>query len=297
MISSRQREQFNRIGGRLMLVELAIGDAYGAGFEYAPVTVIEQHNTASYFVQHPTHLIRPGNYTDDTQMSIAIAEALVSGEPWTPQHLADCFVAVFKRDPHPGYSHALYPILQQVKTGAELLALIHADSDKSGASMRAPPLGVLPTFDMVVERCAVQAAITHNTPAGINAATAAALTTHYFLYDLGPKKYLGQFLNKRVPGEWAKPWQDKVGSKGWMSVRAAITALMRNRRLSELLKDCIAFSGDVDTVASIALAAASASKEYEQDLPENLLSTLENGPYGRDFLAALDKQLLALMSG
>jgi ADP-ribosyl-[dinitrogen reductase] hydrolase len=67
--------------------------------------------------------------------------------------------------------------------------------------------------------------------------------------------------------------------------------VVRNDRLSDLLKDCVAFTGDVDTVATIALAAASCSPEYEQDLPADLLGTLENGPYGRDYLAALDRRL------
>ncbi len=64
-----------------MLLELAIGDAYGAGFEYADEMISE--NTLTHYVQHPRHQIRPGCYTDDTQMSLAIAETLVSGEPWT----------------------------------------------------------------------------------------------------------------------------------------------------------------------------------------------------------------------
>jgi hypothetical protein len=64
-----------------------------------------------------------------------------------------------------------------------------------------------------------------------------------------------------------------------------------------LLKDCIAFSGDVDTVATVALAAASCSEEYKPDLPENLVDTLENGPFGRDYIRELDKWLLAGMRG
>jgi ADP-ribosylglycohydrolase len=44
--------------------------------------------------------------------------------------------------------------------------------------------------------------------------------------------------------------------------------------LSELLKDCIAFTGDVDTVATIALAAASCSEEITQDLPAHLIENL-----------------------
>ncbi len=87
-----------------MLVELAIGGAYGAAFEYA-TEMIAPHNDGRHYSKHPRHNILPGCYTDDTQMSIAIAEALVSGDPWTPENLADRFVAVFKRNPRNGYSH------------------------------------------------------------------------------------------------------------------------------------------------------------------------------------------------
>jgi ADP-ribosyl-[dinitrogen reductase] hydrolase len=277
-----------------MLLELAVGDAYGAGFEYAPISVVRKHNKASYYIQHPKHNILPGCYTDDTQMSLAIAEVLVSGERWTPRNLAHRFVEVFRRDPREGYASGFFAFLQEVRDGDEFLARIRPHSDKGGAAMRAAPLGVLPNIGQVVERCRVQAALTHNTPDGIHAAIASALMSHYCLYDLGPKARLGEFLQSEVPGPWAAPWEGKVGPKGWMSVRAAITALIRNQRLSDLLRDCIAFTGDVDTVATIALAAASCSREYEQDLPPTLLTSLESGPYGRDYLVALDKQLLVL---
>jgi ADP-ribosylglycohydrolase len=277
-----------------MLLELAIGDAYGAGFEYAPDVVVRRHNDASRYVQHPKHNIPAGCYTDDTQMSLAIAEALVSGERWTPANLTARFVAAFHRDPREGYAGRFYEFLQGVRTGEEFLANIRPDSDKSGAAMRAVPLGVLPTTGEVLDRCRVQAAITHNTPDGIHAAQAAALLSHYLLYRLGPKAQLGEFLEGWVPGQWSVPWREKVGAKGWMSVRAAVTAVTRNDGLTELLKDCIAFTGDVDTVATIALGAASCSDEYEHVLPDALVDGLENGPYGRDYLVALDKQLLHL---
>jgi ADP-ribosylglycohydrolase len=277
-----------------MLLELAIGDAYGAGFEYAPDSLVRQHNTAAYYVQHPRHQGPPGRYTDDTQMSLAIAEALIAGESWTPANLAERFVEVYRRDPRKGYSSRFYGLLQRVQSGAELLAAIDPVSDRSGAAMRATPLGVLPSLDQIKDYCRIQAAVTHNTPDGIDAATAAALMTHYCRYSLGPKKQLGAFLERHVPGPWSVAWQGKVGAKGWMSVRAAVTAVMRNRRLSDLLRDCIAFTGDVDTVATVALAAASCSTEVEQDLPESLVRDLENGPYGRDYLRELDQRLMAL---
>lgn len=279
-----------------MLLELAIGDAYGAGFEYADDSFIQRNNTLTTYVQHPRHReIKPGDYTDDTQMSIAVAEVIVSGDDWTPLNLAESFVRAFKRDERTGYTGGFYGFLKSIKDGTEFLEKIKPDSDKSGAAMRAAPIGIFPTVQEVVEKCTVQAALTHNTSDGINAAVAASLMTHYFLYDLGDKAQLGEFLESHVPGKWNKPYQGKVGSKGWMSTQAAVTAVMRNDRLGSLLKDCINFRGDVDTIATIALAAASCSREYLQDLPENLVATLENRAFGRDYLVELDAKLLALV--
>jgi ADP-ribosyl-[dinitrogen reductase] hydrolase len=275
-----------------VLLELAVGDAYGAGFEYVDRDVIQAANDLSHYVKHPRHNIPPGWYTDDTQMSIAIAEAIISGEPWTPIMLASKFVEVFKRDPREGYAARFYEFLKRVRNGEEFLAQIEPASDKSGAAMRAAPIGLLPTLQEVIDKTTLQAALTHNTPDGINAAVAAALMTHFFVYDLGPKKDLGTFLDSYVPGQWSVPWRGKVKAKGWMSVRAAVTSVTASHQMSSLLKSCIAYSGDVDTVAAIALAAGSCSREIEQDLPDNLIALLENRPYGRDYLVGLDSQLM-----
>jgi ADP-ribosyl-[dinitrogen reductase] hydrolase len=87
-----------------MLIELAIGDAYGAGFEYVDPATVRAHNTLRGYVQHPRHRIRPGAYTDDTQMSLAITETLISGTDRTPPVLAQAFVTAFHRDPRDGYA-------------------------------------------------------------------------------------------------------------------------------------------------------------------------------------------------
>src|SRR5438270_1162727 len=99
-----------------MLLELAVGDAYGAGFEYAAPEAVRAHNKAAYYVQHPRHRgARPGMYTDDTQMSLAVAEALVSGERWTPENLAGRFVRAFHRDPREGYAGGFSDFLQSAR--------------------------------------------------------------------------------------------------------------------------------------------------------------------------------------
>jgi ADP-ribosylglycohydrolase len=278
-----------------VLVELAVGDAYGAGFEYAPEHVVREHNDLSGYIVHPRHEIPAGHYTDDTQMSLAIAEALVDGLDWTPRVLAGLFVEVFRRDPRSGYAGGFQRFLESVADGDEFLARIRPHSDKSGAAMRACPVGVLPDLDEVLARTRIQAAITHDTPDGIAAACAAALMPHYFRYGLGPRADLGRFLNEHVPGrDWAVPWTGAVGAQGWMSVRAAVTAVTAGTGMGDVLRRCVDFTGDVDTVATIALAAGSCAADLAQDLPAELIAGLETGTYGHDHLAAVDARLRAL---
>lgn len=279
---------------RTMLLQLAIGDAYGAGFEYAADRIVRERNSGKAYIRHPRHAIEPGRYTDDTQMSLAIAEALVEGDPWTRESLAARYVAVFKRDPRAGYASRFYDFLQDVSDGAEFLERIRPDSAKSGAAMRAAPIGVLAATGEVIRRAELQARITHDTPGGAASAVAAALCTHYFVHRHGAKAGLADFLADYVRGPWAAPWSGKVGALGMDSVHAAVWALRTHSSLRELLRACIAYTGDVDTVATIALAAGACSDEIEQDLPDSLYQGLENGRYGRDYLSALDARLMAL---
>jgi ADP-ribosylglycohydrolase len=71
------------------------------------------------------------------------------------------------------------------------------------------------------------------------------------------------------------------------------TSLVQHGQMSDLLRACIAFGGDVDTVATIALAAGSCCADVVQDLPPHLVDQLEDGAYRRTYLQALDAQLLA----
>jgi ADP-ribosylglycohydrolase len=226
-------------------------------------------------------------------MTLAIAELMANGSLWTPEALADKFVEVFQRDHRQGYATGFYRFLCDVTSGLEFLHRIKPDSDKSGAAMRATPIGLLPTVPDVLHHTEIQARVTHNTPDGITAAQAAALAVHYCHNALGPIDTITAWIDRQLDSEtWSRPWRGKVGPKGWMSVRAALTALTSSKSMSEILRASIAFTGDVDTVATIALAAASRSQEITQDLPQVLRENLENGPYGHDYLQTLDNRLL-----
>lgn len=276
-----------------MLLELVIGDAYGMAFEYAPAKFVETFNLAEKYVDRGRRTYSGVNrYGDDAQMSLAVAEVILSDLPWTKETFANKFVEVFHRDQRKGYAHNFYLLLKSIKTGSELLEQIKPESDKSGGAMRAPLIGIFPTIPEVIEKASVQASVTHNTPDGIGAAVASALTFHYFAYDKGDKKDLGEFIQTYVPGEnWATEYAGAVGAKGWMSVRAAMTALKRHDTLKDILVASMAYTGDVDTVAAIAMPAASVAREIEYNMPQSLIDGLERGPYGYDYVYDLDCKL------
>lgn len=278
-----------------MLVELAIGDAYGAQFEFADPELVEQHNDhLKYVAVRDDAAVPPGNYTDDTQQTIAIAELLVEGTEWTPQNIAQKLVDVYHRDPRNGYSRRVKMALNASASGAEFIKNIDPNSDTSGAAMRACPLGIIHDIPELVERVTIQARISHNTDLGIQAALASALATHYCIYQIGELSEVGKFIESQVPGDWDVVYNEFVGQKGWMSVRAAITALSQHDNLADMLKACIAFTGDVDTVATIALGAAASSPLVEKNLPDHLYQNLEAGNYGLEYLQALNERWLEL---
>lgn len=280
-----------------MLLEIAVGDALGAGYEYNNAA-LDKHrgNLFHGYIQHGKHTgIKPGMYTDDTQMSIAIAEAIVSGDPWKPGYITQHFLNAFLRDKRDGYARGFQAFLEDPKHHDPdgFLDDIRPDSDKSGAAMRAGCIGFVPNMGRVIEMATVQAEITHATKGGVDSAVAAALMVYFLRHTGEPKAQLPGFLATRVKGyPWdTYKWVGKVGVKGIECVHAALTAIMDNDSLTGVLNQCIEYTGDVDTVAAIAMAAACQSNEIKQDIPQNLIDTLENGAYGRDYIVALDEKL------
>ncbi|MCX6368630.1 MAG: ADP-ribosylglycohydrolase family protein [Armatimonadetes bacterium] len=269
-----------------LLLSIAVGDAYGAGFEFETPEVVERENDGKHYRKRAG--FTPGHYTDDTQMTLAIWEAVRLGEPFTPRYLADRFVAVYHRDPRPGYARGFEGVLKSCKNGTELLEKLKPESDRNGAAMRSVPLGLLPSITKVKAYAKIQAAITHNTSGGIASSQAVGLMAHFGLRRLGKLSELAAFLEQHVPGTpWSQPWHGEVPLHGIATVRAALTALLACRKQSDLLRAAIAFTGDTDSVAAIALGCSACFTEYKRDLPSVLIRELENGPYGRDYLTVI----------
>lgn len=307
-----------------MLIEMAVGDAYGSCFEMTDNDFVERNNDLRYDInprileKYPADnqpkLVPSGCYTDDTQMSLGIVEMMLDKnfDWYDKEAIADIFLECFKRDERRGYTPYLFLTLMNSRSGKELLSKLSGDSDKSGAFMRAAPIGLYSDLDEVMEKAALQAMVTHDSWVGRNSAIGAAMMAHYFYHDLGPKDEMVQWLKDthfkhtlfseksfRVPsgvngfGVEVKPWKQdqRVRVHGWDCFEAAVYVVNECDTMSDVLHLSVALGGDSDTVATVAAAVASCSKEISQDIPVQLIEGLENGSFGYKFLADLDLQL------
>lgn len=284
-----------------MLVEIAISDAYGAGFEYVPQDIVTSFNNGKSYRQHNFHAIKPGMYTDDTQMSLAIVELMLSGKEWSQRNLATFFLDCFKRDPRKGYSRGFQFVLENSQTVDEMYSSIfqHGKSDKNGGCMRACPVGLFKTLDEVLQKSAIQAEVTHK-GTGVVAGQMVSASV-WFLRNGGSKEQLWSFLRSVFTdvsiAEW--PSGTRVESKddlGLKTALAAITAVINSSSFEEALIKAVGFGGDTDTVAAIVGGIVSVSKEHTkiiEDMP--LFSGLENKNFGRDYLLEIDNKLFTTL--
>lgn len=277
-----------------MLTEIAIADAYGAGFEFCPIEKIRLYNNLESYCKHELYDIS-GQYTDDTQMSIAIAEFILSGMEWNKENIASKFLECFQRDIRLGYSEGFYNLLTQAKSGKELLDVLISTSERNGAAMRSVPIGLLNNKNDVVSFATLQAEITHNTNLGVSSSCAVALAAYFGLHEQGKLANLKNFLDYEGFAEWDFNWQKRVSLNAYDTVSAAFTCLVKFDSMSSLLKACIELGGDTDSVASIAIGLATCFSEYKNDLPNHLFQMLKDDKYGILFLRNLDKKLINLI--
>ena len=259
------------------------------------------------YLAHPSyHKLAPGTFTDDTQMSVGVAEVIIEkGVTATAEDFYTAWFRCFKRDPRDGYSRVFQAILEEATSVDHLKLLIKPTSHANGAAMRSVPIGVIKDPTEIVRVAGLQAATTHATYGGINSSITVALMSHYALYDrrdfqsmLGwGLQYCPAFEHFREP--WVGPVQEaskdgKGLGVGLNTAWAVHTLLTTQTSLMGILKKTIEWGGDTDSVAAIAWGIASARYQSEV-LPEFLERDLESQgsvKYGPAFLKDLGTQLM-----
>ena len=287
-----------------MLLTTAIGDSYGLQYEFVPEII---QNDGRTYRSHPKYPQPPGTYSDDTQMSMAIAEAMLELNPseWSAEIAAEYFFNTFKRDPRQGYSSRMYEVLSSTNTVTEFRAGLDMKSTRNGAAMRAPLIGLYKTVDEVMLVAEIQAKVTHDTPEGVNSAQAAALMFHGIKNQKEPSELL-EYLQLNGVKLTNDP-DERSGMNAIFKVLDVLKSTKKylteadaflNQYFTSVLVNSVALGGDTDTVCAIAMPCAfllscRQHSMYRIHLLKSLESGLENKEYGKDYIKRLDLKLFA----
>jgi poly(ADP-ribose) glycohydrolase ARH3 len=286
------------------LLGQAVGDAVGAPFEGMPADYV-------YWALGPVHELihRPGReplrYTDDTQMLIGVAEALVADGLVRPEHLLVRFVANY--EPERGYGPGARRILEMAAEGGDWQHLAETvfpgGSFGNGAAMRVAPVGLVFAHDLdrVVEQARLSALPTHRHPLGIEGAELLALAVA--LAAAGPPLDRAAFyrtLRRHCRSEEFR-WQARAAGKlrrrhavGFLgnslpahrSVMTAIACFTTcPDSFEHAVAKAIALGDDTDTLAAMTGALVGAHLGVGA-IPGVWLERLENGPKGPTTCAA-----------
>ncbi len=308
-----------------MLLELAISDAYGRPFEFnTPEFIKENNDLSSYKHRIDEEITGVGIYTDDTQMSIAISELMLSKLPGTQIRFATHFVSSYKRDERKGYSKRMTAAFNGTPAHLPFEFILkgnQAGSKTNGCVMRAVPLGLLPDPKEIIYKSIVQTSVTHGSLDAVNSATFVSLTAHffYYLYDMNSdletneynysnwmKSMIGEaifndiYYHSYLIPEWppllcdAKSTAAVSCKLAWGVFGGIDWEVYEKNTASSILKKAVSIGGDVDSSAAISMGLYSLRPDAVMDLPQALYDNLENGKYGRDYLISLDKQLFEM---
>jgi ADP-ribosyl-[dinitrogen reductase] hydrolase len=152
----------------------ACGDALGATVEFmTPKQIQKRYGLHQDIIGGGWLGLEAGQVTDDTQMSLAVGQAIIDNQGWNIQAVADNFVAWLESNP-PDIGNTCRRGIMRYRDSGELFGLPRDDDAGNGACMRNLPvvLTTLNRLDYFSEWSLQQSHITHNNPLS-NAATLA----------------------------------------------------------------------------------------------------------------------------
>jgi len=289
------------------LIGTAIGDSLGArragSSEFAEVADLSPR------------------YTDDTAMTIAVAESLIEHKEFHYWHMADRFLKKYEQEPWRRYGHTLSRVFRLMRNGKLGFGMIDRGiypegSFGNGAPMRIAPVGLMYYDDphMLRDIAYNCAGITHSHELGLEGAALQACSVALAVLadpqDVKVAEYLGMLRMFAKPG----PYQEKLktiialleesptredivaklgtGGSSLESVPTAIYTFLSTRSFKSAVIYAVSLGGDADTIGAMTGAIAGACYGIE-GIPSQWRETVEN----REYIEQLAKKLWEIKTG
>jgi poly(ADP-ribose) glycohydrolase ARH3 len=292
-----------------------LGDAFGSGFEgmHPDRAVFHLSNLSKRFSRQ---------YTDDTDMTLALAESIIQSDKVDPQDIAKQFSLYC--DLARGYAIGAIKSILALRAGMkwfEVARIVFENgSFGNGAAMRVSPVGLFyhHNLDDLQEAAIQQANITHIHPLGqwgaVMQAAAVGLAVSQNPKEPFKKEQMVTNLREVL---WQGPIDymrglNKIeemvtqgnrfearevvrslgnGVEAHFSVPSACyIALTYSPNFCDAIRAAISLGGDTDTIAGM-VGAIVGAHIGEKRLPAEWIEQLEDGPRGRSFARSLAEKL------
>lgn len=296
------------------LVGTAIGDALGARREGRGMSRSEDIVSLAEKLEQ---LI----YTDDTHMTIGIAESLIESKGFDGEHMAQTFIKNYEAEPWRGYGPGPPRIFWMIKSGEAWYSaankLYRGGSFGNGSAMRVAPVGLLYSrnLEKLSEIAYQSSSITHSHELGKEGAALQACAVALALNtpsdeDIDKEAFLSKLQNfiqdqlykekvaqiRELLGEQDKAKVVAVLGNGIEAPRSVPTAIYCFLKQPQSYKDTVIYAislgGDTDTIAAMAGAISGAYLGIEA-IPSEWRAKLEN----REYIGALAENLWRLAIG
>ena len=203
-----------------------------------------------------------GFFTDDTVMTIAVADALLKGG--TSDDFIDSMKRIGRMYPNSGY-------------GGRFGRWVHSDdlepysSWGNGSAMRVSPCAwfaeSLKEAETLAER---SAAVTHNHPEGIKGAKATAAAIYLARLE-EPKDRIKEHIEKAYGYDLSRTLDEirpgyKFNESCQETVPEAIIAFLESNSFEDAIRNAISLGGDSDTLAAISGSIAEAYYKIPSDI-------------------------------
>ncbi|TZE81413.1 ADP-ribosylglycohydrolase family protein [Calorimonas adulescens] len=290
------------------LVGLAIGDALGMPVELMGVDEIERtyghiEDMVNAKAGLNSGLLR-GQYTDDTQMTIALAEAIIEAGYVEQYTVSGRFVKLDGKLIGPGLG-----CMTGIKNMERGVPWDRAGSDSAGngAAMRTAPVALFyhGDPDRIIRATRVHSIMTHRDERAVEAAVITSLTIDYLLDGRDPDELIGYVLkfarNEEIIEEIKKVdsiikggidegkaiKQFNISGYSVGTLGASLYIFLRYRKsFKDAVLMAVNMGGDSDTIASI-VGAFSGAYNGIYAIPDKWISSLKDSGYIRSLADTL----------
>ncbi|MBE2212789.1 MAG: ADP-ribosyl-[dinitrogen reductase] hydrolase [Opitutaceae bacterium] len=261
---------------------LAVGDALGATVEFMTASEIATtHRVHRDIVGGGWLHLKPGQVTDDTQMSLALGRAMIAWGGWSTRAAADAFLKWMLSMPI-DIGHTCRRGIRRYMLDGSLCAHPSDDEAGNGAAMRNLPVVIATLHDPVAleQRSLEQVHITHHHPLSDAATVALAhMTRRLILGDsIEACRKIADDLVARHPQFRYAPWPGLTSGYIVDTVQTVLDAVFTSSSVEDAIVRAVNRGGDADTIG--ALAGQLAGARYGARLiPARWLRRLDPGVF------------------